>query len=207
MLLLCYCVSDGTPYLDTSSRCYILGIVLNIHLTWQHEQLCLQCIHKPPRSWREETPRQPHLLSAYCIWIKSFYGVGGIARGREHDSSNRTASIHIAIFSPRYAESTWCLNELVLMLESRSTIIPVFYIRNLGGGQQLFRFSIMSILRNLGGERAQMECSELGWRKRAGGCLLKPWTSYGVSSCVRGTKMEWLPHVKNGGRLFSLSHK
>lgn len=39
----------------------------------------------------------------------------------------RTAFIHIAIFSPRYAESSWCLNELVLMLESRSTIIPIFH--------------------------------------------------------------------------------
>eukprot|EP00253_Pinus_taeda_P026710 PITA_26710 len=39
----------------------------------------------------------------------------------------RSASIHVAIFSPRYAESQWCLNELVLMRESGSTIIPVFY--------------------------------------------------------------------------------
>lgn len=39
----------------------------------------------------------------------------------------RTAFIHIAIFSPRYAESSWCLDELVLMLESRSTIIPIFH--------------------------------------------------------------------------------
>lgn len=39
----------------------------------------------------------------------------------------RTATVHVAIFSPRYGESSWCLNELVLMLESGSTIIPVFY--------------------------------------------------------------------------------
>lgn len=39
----------------------------------------------------------------------------------------RTASVHIAILSPRYAESSWCLNELVQMLESGKTIIPVFY--------------------------------------------------------------------------------
>jgi hypothetical protein len=38
-----------------------------------------------------------------------------------------TASVHIAIFSRRYAESEWCLNELVLMLESKATILPVFY--------------------------------------------------------------------------------
>jgi len=39
----------------------------------------------------------------------------------------RTASVHVAIFSPGYAESSWCLKELVQMLESGSTIIPVFY--------------------------------------------------------------------------------
>lgn len=38
-----------------------------------------------------------------------------------------TASVHIAIFSPRYAESNWCLDELVFMLESKAPIIPVFY--------------------------------------------------------------------------------
>jgi len=38
-----------------------------------------------------------------------------------------SASVHVAIFSSGYAESTWCLKELVLMLESNSPIIPVFY--------------------------------------------------------------------------------
>jgi len=37
------------------------------------------------------------------------------------------ASVHIAIFSENYAESKWCLEELVLMLNSRGTILPVFY--------------------------------------------------------------------------------
>jgi hypothetical protein len=45
----------------------------------------------------------------------------------------RTASVNIAIFSPGYANLDWCLNKLVLMLESQrarlgiSTIIPIFY--------------------------------------------------------------------------------
>lgn len=39
----------------------------------------------------------------------------------------RSASVQIAIFSPTYAESNWCLDELLLMLESRAPIIPVFY--------------------------------------------------------------------------------
>jgi len=39
----------------------------------------------------------------------------------------QTASVHIAIFSPGYANSHWCLHELLLMVDSGSTIIPVFY--------------------------------------------------------------------------------
>jgi Leucine-rich repeat (LRR) protein len=39
----------------------------------------------------------------------------------------KVASVHIAIFSPTYAESKWCLDELVLMVESKKTVLPVFY--------------------------------------------------------------------------------
>eukprot|EP00253_Pinus_taeda_P001215 PITA_01215 len=39
----------------------------------------------------------------------------------------RNASVHVAIFSPRYAESEWCLDELLLMLKTGAPIIPVFY--------------------------------------------------------------------------------
>ena len=39
----------------------------------------------------------------------------------------RTASVHVAIFSERYAESEWCLKELVLMLKTGALIIPVFH--------------------------------------------------------------------------------
>jgi len=39
----------------------------------------------------------------------------------------RSASVHVAIFSPTYAASQWCLDELLLMQESRAPIIPVFY--------------------------------------------------------------------------------
>jgi hypothetical protein len=38
-----------------------------------------------------------------------------------------TASVHVAIFYPRYAESSWVLEELVLMVQSRAVILPVFY--------------------------------------------------------------------------------
>jgi hypothetical protein len=38
-----------------------------------------------------------------------------------------SASVHVAIFSSGYAASRWCLEELLLMLETGATIIPVFY--------------------------------------------------------------------------------
>ncbi|XP_057836022.2 disease resistance protein RPV1 isoform X2 [Cryptomeria japonica] len=39
----------------------------------------------------------------------------------------RTASLHLAIFSPNYANSPWCLAELSFMLKTGNKIIPVFY--------------------------------------------------------------------------------
>ncbi|GLJ38792.1 hypothetical protein SUGI_0790800 [Cryptomeria japonica] len=45
----------------------------------------------------------------------------------EIEEAMRTSLIHIAIFSPRYAESPWCLAELTYMLKTGTTIIPVFY--------------------------------------------------------------------------------
>lgn len=43
------------------------------------------------------------------------------------EAAIQVASVHIAIFSPTYAESTWCLDELVLMLESGAPVVPIFY--------------------------------------------------------------------------------
>ncbi|GLJ43802.1 hypothetical protein SUGI_0911870 [Cryptomeria japonica] len=43
------------------------------------------------------------------------------------ETAIRSASVHIAIFSKKYAESPWCLAELVLMLQSKAKIIPLFY--------------------------------------------------------------------------------
>jgi len=37
------------------------------------------------------------------------------------------ACVHIAIFSPTFAQSSWCLDELFLMIKSRTPILPVFY--------------------------------------------------------------------------------
>ncbi|GLJ27847.1 hypothetical protein SUGI_0546540 [Cryptomeria japonica] len=38
-----------------------------------------------------------------------------------------SASLHIAIFSPNYAQSSWCLNELSFLLRTGTKIIPIFY--------------------------------------------------------------------------------
>ena len=35
--------------------------------------------------------------------------------------------VHVAIFSPKYAESKYCLNELCDMLASKKPLIPIFY--------------------------------------------------------------------------------
>ncbi|CAK9229345.1 unnamed protein product, partial [Sphagnum troendelagicum] len=39
----------------------------------------------------------------------------------------RGASVHVAVFSRGYADSTYCLDELCAMLESKKLLIPVFY--------------------------------------------------------------------------------
>ena len=44
----------------------------------------------------------------------------------EREAAIRNASLHIAIFSTKYAESVCCLNELLLILETGSIIIPSF---------------------------------------------------------------------------------
>lgn len=38
-----------------------------------------------------------------------------------------SSSLHIAIFSPNYAQSPWCLAELSFVLKTGAKIIPIFY--------------------------------------------------------------------------------
>lgn len=42
------------------------------------------------------------------------------------ETAIESSSVHIAIFSERYAESKWCLHELDLIIKSRRKLIPVF---------------------------------------------------------------------------------
>ncbi|KAH9289130.1 hypothetical protein KI387_033247, partial [Taxus chinensis] len=46
---------------------------------------------------------------------------------REITEAMRSAELHIAIFSEKYAESPWCLAELSFMLKTDTPIVPVFY--------------------------------------------------------------------------------
>ena len=39
----------------------------------------------------------------------------------------KSVSLHIAIFSEKYAESRWCLDELSFMFRTGTRIIPIFY--------------------------------------------------------------------------------
>eukprot|EP00253_Pinus_taeda_P022294 PITA_22294 len=43
------------------------------------------------------------------------------------EAAIRSAAIHIAVFSPTYADSQWCLDELIGMISTGATILPVFY--------------------------------------------------------------------------------
>jgi hypothetical protein len=67
----------------------------------------------------------------------------------------RTASVHIAIFSPGYADSPWCLDELLDMLDtvkSGSTILPLFYnvqpsdLRWTRGGDRVYARALSILL-------------------------------------------------------------
>jgi len=77
---------------------------------------------------------------------------GGENRTPQIVGAIRTASVHVAIFSPRHAESSWCFKELEQMLESGSTIIPVFYkvepsdLRWTRGGDQDYARTVSILL-------------------------------------------------------------
>ncbi|GLJ08581.1 hypothetical protein SUGI_0091720, partial [Cryptomeria japonica] len=43
------------------------------------------------------------------------------------ETAIHSAKVNVAIFSKGYADSPWCLTELLLMLERQAKIIPVFY--------------------------------------------------------------------------------
>ena len=65
------------------------------------------------------------------IGLRAFLDEDELQRGFDFPSQIKdalgTASAHVAILSERYAESSWCLDELVMMLDSKAPVVPVFY--------------------------------------------------------------------------------
>eukprot|EP01018_Ginkgo_biloba_P037111 Gb_09104 [translate_table: standard] len=76
-------------------------------------------------------------LASHIYDLLQFYGVRAfldreeLRAGEEFShaitEAIQSSSVHIAIFSPHYAKSHWCLRELALMVKTRNTIIPIFY--------------------------------------------------------------------------------
>lgn len=77
--------------------------------------------------------------------LRTFLDTSEMQVGQDIDSQIKAAievsSVHVAIFSPGYAASKWCLLELQLMIKSEGTIIPIFYdvkpydLRHTGKGE------------------------------------------------------------------------
>jgi hypothetical protein len=53
--------------------------------------------------------------------------LGPVKNQEGFDLASQTASAHVPIFTPGYAGLSRCLDELLMMLESKATIIPVLY--------------------------------------------------------------------------------
>ncbi len=73
-----------------------------------------------------------HLYDALCTaGFHPFLDAKSLSKGQHtFNSINEALSdarVHIAVFSKRYAESKYCLNELCDMLDSGKDILPVFY--------------------------------------------------------------------------------
>jgi hypothetical protein len=73
-----------------------------------------------------------HLYDALCAaGFHPFLDAKSLIKGQHaYKSINEALSgvgVHVAIFSKRYAESKYCLDELHDMLESGKLILPVFY--------------------------------------------------------------------------------
>lgn len=73
-----------------------------------------------------------HLCDALSrVGFCPFLDAKSIKQGRSVfksiDEALSDACVHVAIFSKRYAESKYCLDELLDMLQSGKVILPVFY--------------------------------------------------------------------------------
>lgn len=85
--------------------------------------------HRGPDARKTLVSHLYYRLSTYGLRV--FIDTPELQRGRVIDpqieNAIATASVHLAILSPTYAQSRWCLEELLLMLQSGAPVIPVFY--------------------------------------------------------------------------------
>ncbi|KAG0590524.1 hypothetical protein KC19_1G106000 [Ceratodon purpureus] len=73
-----------------------------------------------------------HLEDALrCAGFRPFLDARSLMKGnpalKSIDQALDVAKVHVAVLSKRYAESKYCLNELVAMMRSGKPVIPVFY--------------------------------------------------------------------------------
>ncbi|KAG0583656.1 hypothetical protein KC19_3G152600 [Ceratodon purpureus] len=73
-----------------------------------------------------------HLEDALrCAGFRPFLDARSLLKGnpalKSIDQALDAAKVHVAVVSKRYAESKYCLNELVAMMRSGKPVIPVFY--------------------------------------------------------------------------------
>ncbi|GLJ34569.1 hypothetical protein SUGI_0695320 [Cryptomeria japonica] len=85
--------------------------------------------HRGPDS--KQTLALPLYQSLEELGIRAFLDKEEMELGQSFPSAIQTAInsalVHIAIFSKGYAESPWCLAELLLMQQTEAKITPVFY--------------------------------------------------------------------------------
>ena len=73
-----------------------------------------------------------HLEDALrCVGFRPFLDARSLMKGnpalKSIDQALATAKVHVAVVSRGYAESKYCLNELVAMVRSGKPVVPVFY--------------------------------------------------------------------------------
>ncbi|XP_059063661.1 probable disease resistance protein RPP1 isoform X3 [Cryptomeria japonica] len=93
------------------------------------------------------------------VFINTEEFVGGKDMPSSISEAISTSSVRIAILSPKYAESHWCLEELHLMQNTSATFIPVFYevppgnLLQLRNNKGIYEKAFRELERELGSDR------------------------------------------------------
>lgn len=71
--------------------------------------------------------RHLHGLKGLRVFLDKPELMGAYQIEPQIEAAIQSASVNIVLFSPRFPESPWCLNELSLMTMYKAKILPVFY--------------------------------------------------------------------------------